>query len=158
MTTYDTLKAQFAPHWSNSTLDAVLESIAYAIDHDDTSRDIDDIIHEHVHSSLVYTADIIERWINAGHPDPELSDGSQSITEQITHAVYEHETAGIADTLGHPDTVQDLLDDLDASFVVFDPATGNTSEQLRFSSLWDAEEWIHNDDRPDDWKIRIETA
>lgn len=156
MTTYGTLKAQFAPHWSNSTLDAVLESIAYAIDHDDTSAAISDIIHEHVDSSLVYTADIVERWINAGHPNSELSDGSQSITEQITYAVYEHETADIADTLGHPYTVQDILDNLDATFVVFNPATGNTSEQLRFPSLWDAEEWIHNDVRPDDWEIRIE--
>ena len=158
MTTYDTLKAQFAPHWSNSTLDAVLESIAYAIDHDDTSAVIGDIIHECVDSSLVYTSDIVDRWIKAGHPDSELLDGSQSITEQITYAVYEHETADIADTLGHPDTVQDLLDDLDATFVVFDPATGNTSEQLRFPSLWDAEEWIDNARGNESWDIRLETT
>lgn len=59
-------------------------------DRDALIEDLSETVYQTIDNSLIYTADVLALWEDAGHPEPFELGMNDTISGSITNAVYEH--------------------------------------------------------------------
>lgn len=103
------------------------EQVRYMFVTNDLPSDRDTLIYDlretgltAIDDALIYTSDIMDLWEDAGRPEPYELGMADTISESITHAVYEHLRDEAEEVIF--DAVDEALDDLRGKILAGDIA------------------------------------